>query len=133
MGSACSVWTTGFAPSHDVCAFPIYTAQAPGCSAGELSKVGPCVLPRSKLLRFGFSSTPQRHKFSLACILCPSQVRGGQATRCLPSAAFQVAGAAESPPQSQLLCFLGAQWEQYCIEYSSTVSLFQAQDVWKQV
>ena len=35
---------TGFAPVHSVCAFPVYTAQAPGCSAGELSKVGPgCV------------------------------------------------------------------------------------------
>ena len=40
---------TGFAPTHGVCAFPVYTAQAPGCSAGELSKVGPGlhVLPRS--------------------------------------------------------------------------------------
>ena len=35
---------TGFAPAHSMCAFQIYTAQAPGCSAGELSKVGPgCV------------------------------------------------------------------------------------------
>ena len=32
---------TGFAPTHDVCAFPVYMAQAPGCSAGELSKAGP--------------------------------------------------------------------------------------------
>ena len=23
----------GFAPTHDLCAFPVYTAQAPGCSA----------------------------------------------------------------------------------------------------
>ena len=30
---------TGFAPYRDVCAFPIYTAQAPGCSIGS----GPCV------------------------------------------------------------------------------------------
>ena len=29
---------TGFAPTHGVCAFLVYTAQAPGCSAGELSK-----------------------------------------------------------------------------------------------
>ena len=35
---------TGFAPTHSLCAFPVYTALAPGCSAGELSKVGPeCV------------------------------------------------------------------------------------------
>ena len=32
---------TGFAPTHGVCAFPVYTAQAPGCFAGELSKAGP--------------------------------------------------------------------------------------------
>ena len=37
---------TGFAPAHGRCAFPVYTAQAPGCSAGDLSKAGPglCVL-----------------------------------------------------------------------------------------
>ena len=32
---------TGFPPAHGMCAFPVYTAQAPGCSAGELSKAGP--------------------------------------------------------------------------------------------
>ena len=44
---------TGFTPAHSVCAFPVYTAQAPGCSAGELSKVGPGLhaLPRSKPLK----------------------------------------------------------------------------------
>ena len=71
---------TGFAPAPCMCAFPINTAQAPGCSAGELSKaalgcmhfpglshsgsgsrvlhkgtdlVGPafCALPRSEQLR----------------------------------------------------------------------------------
>ena len=48
---------TEFAPTHGVCAFPVYTAQAPGCSAGELSKVGPglCALPRFKPPRFRFS------------------------------------------------------------------------------
>ena len=79
---------TGFAPTHGVCAFPVYTAQAPGCSAGELSKAGPGLraLPRSKLLRFRFSGTSQRHRFCWACVLCPSQVRAAQATRCLVSA-----------------------------------------------
>ena len=40
---------TGFAPAHGVCAFTVCTAQAPGCSAGELSKVRPGsrALPRS--------------------------------------------------------------------------------------
>ena len=47
---------TGFAPVHGVCAFTVYTAQAPGCSARELSKAGPGLhaLPRSKPLRFRF-------------------------------------------------------------------------------
>ena len=32
---------TEFAHTHGVYAFPVYTAQAPGYSAGELSKAGP--------------------------------------------------------------------------------------------
>ena len=53
---------TGFAPAQGMCAFLVYTAQAPGCSAGELSKAGPGLraLPRSKPLRFRFSGTPTR-------------------------------------------------------------------------
>ena len=67
----------GFSPTHGMCAFPVYTAQAPGFSAGEFSEAGPgfCVLPRSNLLRFRFLGTPQRHRLSWDCILCPSQAR----------------------------------------------------------
>ena len=85
---------TGFAPAHCVCAFPVYTAQAPDCSSGELSKVGPGfhALPRSKPLRFRFLGNPQRHRLSWACVLCPFQVRGAQATRCLASTLSQVCG-----------------------------------------
>ena len=83
---------TGFAPAHSVCAFPVYTAQAPGCSAGELCKVGPglCTLPRSKPLRFRFLGIPQKHKLGWACVLCPSQVQAAQATRCLGAHSPQV-------------------------------------------
>ena len=79
---------TGFAPAHGMCAFPVYTAQAPGCSAGKLSKVGPGLrtLPRSKPLMFRFLCILQRHRLSWAYILCPSQVRAAHATRCLASA-----------------------------------------------
>ena len=79
---------TGFAPAHGACAFLVYTAQAPGCSAGELSKAGPglCAHPRSKSLRFRFSGTPQRCRLVWACVLCPSQVRAAQVTRYLASA-----------------------------------------------
>ena len=78
---------TGFAPAHGVCVLPVYTAQAPGCSAGVLSKAGPMfrALTRSKLLRFRFSSAQQGHRLGGACVLCPSQVHAAQATRCLAS------------------------------------------------
>ena len=93
---------TGFAPTHGVCAFTVYSAQAPGCSAGELSKVGPGLhaLPRSKSLRFRFSGIPQRHRFGWACVLCPSQVRVAQATRCLASALSPGGRCILSPPRS---------------------------------
>ena len=106
---------TGFAPIHGVCAFPVYTAQAPGCSAGELSKVGPGLhaLPRSKPLRFRFSGIPQRHKLSWACVLCPSQVQAAQVTRCLVSALSLGGWCILSPPLSQPLGFLGVQWEHH--------------------
>ena len=85
---------------HGPCAFPVYTAQAPGCSEGELPKAGPGLhaLPRSKLLRFRFSGTPQRQSLSWACVLCPSQVQGAQATRCFSSALSQVRGASYHLP-----------------------------------
>ena len=53
----------------------------------ELSEAGPSLhaLPRSKLLRFRFSGTPQRCRLSWACVLCPSQVQEAQVTRCLAS------------------------------------------------
>ena len=81
---------SGFAPTHRACASPVYTAQASGCSAGELSKVGPGLraVARFKPLQFRFSGTPQRHRLSWACVLCPSQVRGAQATKCLVSTLF---------------------------------------------
>ena len=81
-----------FAPAHVVCSFPVYTAQAPGCSAGELSKAGPGfhALPGSKQLRFRFSGTPQRHRLGWAHVLCHSQVQAVQVTRCLASTLSQV-------------------------------------------
>ena len=96
---------SGFALAHCMCAFPVYTAQTPGCSAGELSKVGPGfrVLPRSKFLRFWFSGTPQRHRLRWACVLCPSQVQGAQATRCLVSTLSQAVRLNHLPSPSCLV------------------------------
>ena len=55
---------------------------------GNCPKVGPGfhALPRSTLLRFRFLGSLQRHRIGWACVLCPSQVREVQATRCLVSA-----------------------------------------------
>ena len=89
-GSSRSAWTTpGLPPLTAVCAFPAYTAQAPGCSAGVLSKAGPvfCALPKSKPLRF--LGAPEGHRLCWACVLYPSQVQATQATRCLVSTLFQ--------------------------------------------
>ena len=93
-----------------MCSFLVYTTQATGCSAGELAKAGPGLhaLPRSKLLRFRFSCIPQRHRLGWACVLCPSQVRAAQATRCLASALSPCGRCILSPPPSQPLGFLGA-------------------------
>ena len=54
----------------------------------ELSVAGPGLraLPRSKPLRFRFSGSPQRRRFGWACVLCPSQVRAAQVTKCLAKA-----------------------------------------------
>ena len=54
VGSALSVSAALGLPPLGVCAFPVYTAQVPGCSAGKVSKAGSGLraLPRSKPLRF---------------------------------------------------------------------------------
>ena len=69
---------TEFAPAYRGVCFPgkslSYAAQAPGYSAGVLSKAGPVfrALPRSKLLGFRFSGTPQGHRLHWACVLYAS-------------------------------------------------------------
>ena len=93
---------TGFALVHGTCTFPLYTSQALGCSAGELSEAGPglCALPRSNPVRFRFSGTSQRGRLGWACVLCPSQVRAAQATRCLASAVSPGGECILPPPRS---------------------------------
>ena len=53
----------------------------------ELSDEGPGLhtLTRSKPLRFRFLGTPQKCRLGWAFVLCPSQVRAAQVTRCLES------------------------------------------------
>ena len=99
---------TGFAPAHSVCAFPIYTVQALGCSAGELSEAGPGLhaVPRSKLLRFRFSGTLQRCRLGWAFwhfVPFPGPSSSGDQV-------LGKHGHCDSPlPPSLLLSFLGVQ------------------------
>ena len=132
VGSARSVWTTlGLPQLTAVCAFWVYTAQAPGCSEGELTKAGPgfCAPPRCKLLRFRLLSTPQRHRLSWACVLCPFQVQAAQETRCLMNALSPGEHHVLSPPLFQPLGFLGAQGE-HCLRRA--VCLLWGADLWLQ-
>ena len=120
---------TGFAPAHGVCAFLVYTSQAPGCSARQLSEAGPGLraFPRSKLLRFRFSGTPQKCSLGWACILCPSQVQAAQVTRCLVSAVSPGRECVLSPPRSQPLSFLGGSGH---TRLRCAVCLFWGADLW---
>ena len=72
--------------SQHVC-FPSLHCSGSSLLFWELYEVGPGLraLPRSELLRFRFSGTPQRCRLVWACILCPSEVQEVQVTRCLAS------------------------------------------------
>ena len=89
--SQCFVHTE-FAPTHGVCAFPVYTAQALGSSSGELSEAGPGLhtLPKSKPLRFRFlgCSTKAQTWLGLRFVPFPSPSSSGDQVlgeRTLPS------------------------------------------------
>ena len=73
--------------SQCVC-FPCLHCLGSRLLCRELSEAGPGLYarPRSKLLRFKYSGTPQRRRLSWACVLCPSHVRAAQLTRCLAGA-----------------------------------------------
>ena len=91
--------------SRPVC-FPCLHCLGSRLLCPELSEAGPGLyaLPRSKLLRFRHSGSPQRRRLRWACGLCPSQVRAAQVTRCLASGRCD-----SSPPPSLLPGFLGVQ------------------------
>ena len=85
MGSARSVWPHWICPRSQRVCFPSLHCPGSRLLCWELSEVGPGLhaLPRSKLFRF--SGSPQRRRLCWACILCLSQVRAAQVTRCLAS------------------------------------------------
>ena len=72
-------------PAHGVWAFPVYTAQAPGCSAGSclMQALGCMRFPGLKPLGFRFLGTPRRRRLGWACLSCPSQVQAARVTRSL--------------------------------------------------
>ena len=100
-GSAHSVWATLGLPLLTECMLSwstvlrLQVALQGNCLRWAL---GWRALPRSKPLRFRFSGTPQRDRLSWACVLCPSQVRTAQATRCSGSALSQLGGASNHLP-----------------------------------
>ena len=73
--------------SRRVC-FPCLHCLGSRLLCQEMSEAssGLYALPRSMLLRFRYSGTPQRCRLGWACILCPSQVQAAQVTRSLASA-----------------------------------------------
>ena len=98
VGSALSVSATlGLPPAHGMCAFPLYTAQATGCSAGNCVKraLG-CVHFPGLSRSVQVSGSPPRCTLGWACVLCPSQARTAQETRCLGSALSPGWGGASS-------------------------------------
>ena len=120
LGSAPSLSATlGLPPLKGVC-FPCLRCLGSRLLCRELSEAGPGLyaLPRSKLLRFRYSGTPQRHRLGWACVMWPSQVQAAQVTRCLVST---VAVTYRLPP-SLPLGLLGVQLA-HLLRRKSTVRL----------
>ena len=113
----------GFAPTHGMCTFPVYTSQALGCSSRELSEAGPWLheLPRSKPLRFRFSSTPQRCRLGWVPFPVPIS-SDNQALIVSPGGECVL-----SPPHSQPPSFLGGSARSHL---RCAMCLFWGADLW---
>ena len=113
--------------SSCVCFFPVYTVQALGCSARNCLRwaLGCMHFPG---LSCSGSGTPQRHRLGWACVLCTSQVRAAQVTRCLASAVIPSWGlhliASPAPAARFSGCTTGVP-SQVC-----RVCLFWGADLW---
>ena len=95
---------TGFASAHRGVCFPglQHSGSRLLCRVTVQTGPGLCSLPMCKLLRFSFSSTPQKHRLGSACLWYPSQVQEAQATRCLVSTLLQVCGVSYHLPSPSL-------------------------------
>ena len=78
---------TGFAPCSWRVWFPCLHCLGSRLLCQELSEASPGLYapPRSNPFSFRYSGSPQRCRLGWACVLCPSQVRADQVTRCLVS------------------------------------------------
>ena len=78
---------TGFGSAHDMCAFPVYTAQALGCSARNRPRpaLGCMHLPGLSHSGSGTRVVLRGADYRWACVVCPFQVRAAQVMRCLVS------------------------------------------------
>ena len=99
---------TGFAPAHGVCAFPVYTAQALGCSARNCLRWALGCMPFRDLSPSGSGSRILHKGTDLIgpafCVLPRSEQ-----LRCLVSTVAPSWGCVLLPPPSQQLSFLGVQ------------------------
>ena len=77
---------SGFAPTHSVWAFMVYTAQAPGCSAGNCLRQALGCVHFPGLSRSGSGSwVLHKAQIRLGLRFVPSQVWAAQVIRCLVS------------------------------------------------
>ena len=121
-------------PLHWVCPcsrcgyFPSLHCSGSRLLCRELSEAGPGLhaLPRSKPLRFRFSGPAQRRRLGWACVLCPSQVRAAEVTRCLASAVAPCWGLRLIVSPSLLLGFLVYNWHAFsgvwCVSSGELIS-----------
>ena len=86
VGIACSIWVTLGLPPFMACVL-FWSTLMFQVALTETVWGGPWVvsLPRSTLLRFRFSGTPERHRLRWVYVLCPSLIRAAHVTKCLVS------------------------------------------------
>ena len=104
-------WPHWVCPRSQCVCFPSLHCSGSRLLCLQLSEAGPGwrAIPRSKLFRFRFSGTPQRHRLGRAWVLCPSQVRAAQATRCLASTVPPRCGVSyHLPHPSRSICWVAA-------------------------
>ena len=105
------------APAHSVCAFLVYTAQAPGSLQGN------CLKQALGCVHFPGLS----HSGSGSWVLHKGTDLVGPAICALPRSLSLGMWCVFSPPWSQLLGFLGGQWEHH-LRYA--MCLFWGADHW---